>query len=88
MIVSQTIISDALHLLQATYTEPIRVYDPEVYNPLCLCGAAAAEGMTEELLTNYTPEFFSNDEATLIMDVHELCGEILNQYDRMKEIEE
>jgi len=87
MIVSQTIISDALHLLEATYHQLIRVYDPEVYNPLCLCGAAAAEGMSEELLTNYTPEFFSNAEATLIMDVHELCGEILTQYDNMKEIE-
>ena len=87
MIISQTIISDALHLLQATYTELIRVYDPEVYNPLCLCGAAAAEGMSEQLLTNYTSDYFSDEEVILVMNVHDLCGDIIEQYDNMREIE-
>ena len=87
MIISQTIISDALQLLEATYTQLIRVYDPEVYNPLCLCGAAAAEGMSEELLTNYSPDYFSDEEVTLVMNVHDLCGAIIEQYDNMREIE-
>ena len=87
MIISQTIISDALQLLEATYTQLIRVYDPEVYNPLCLCGAAAAEGMTEQLLTNYTSDYFSDEEVILVMNVHDLCGDIIEQYDNMREIE-
>ena len=82
-----TTISDSLRLLEDTYKQLLRVYDPEVYNPLCLCGAAAAEGMTEELVTAYSLEFFSEEEAALVLDVHELCGEILNQYDNMREIE-
>ena len=87
MIISQTIISDALQLLEATYTQLISVYDPEVYNPLCLCGAAAAEGMTEQLLTNYTSDYFSDEEVILVMNVHDLCGDIIEQYDNMREIE-
>jgi len=84
---SSTTISDALRLLDETYIQLCQVYDPDVYNPLCLCGAAAAEGMTEELVSTYSLEFFSEEEAALVLDVHELCGDILNQYDNMKELE-
>ena len=84
---SSTTISDALRLLEDTYKQLLRVYDPDVYNPLCLCGAAAAEGMTEELVNTYSLDFFSEEEAALVLDVHELCGAILNQYDNMREIE-
>jgi len=87
MIQSTTVISDALNLLAATYSQLLAVYDPDLYNPLCLCGAAACEGVVEEMLTNYSPDLFTEFEIALVMDVHNLSGEILEQYDR-KEISE
>ena len=82
-----TIISDALNLLVATYNQLLALYDPDLYNPLCLCGAAACEGVVEEMLENYSPDLFTEFEVALIMDVHNLSGEILEQYNR-KEISE
>jgi hypothetical protein len=87
MIQSTTVISDALNLLAATYSQLLAVYDPDLYNPLCLCGAAACEGVVEEMLTSYSPDLFTEFEIALVMDVHNLSGEIIEQYDR-KEISE
>jgi len=84
---STTAISDSLNLLLATYNQLLAVYDPDIYNPLCLCGAAACEGVVEEMLEIYSPDLFTEFEVALIMDVHNLSGEIIEQYDR-KEISE
>mgnify|MGYP005656210345 CR=1 FL=1 len=83
----QTTISDAVILLEATYEQLIKVFDPEVYNPLCLCGAATCEGVVEEVLTRYSPELFTDAETALVINVHNFVGEIIDQYDDMKEIE-
>jgi hypothetical protein len=77
-------ISDTLALLEATRVSLEDAFTEE-YNPLCLFGAAAAEGVIEELLTNHPPHLFSDEEINLVMDVHELCGEILRQYEQLED---
>jgi len=79
---STTEISDALNLLATTYNQLLAVYDPDLYNPLCLCGAAACEGVVEEMLTNYSPDHFTEFEIALVVDVHNLSGEIIEQHDQ------
>ena len=80
---SHTSLSDSIDMLGATYTQLSITFDPEVFNPLCMCGAAAATALVEVLL-NHPPELFTEEEITLVVDVHDLAGEILEQYDTME----
>jgi len=81
---SHTSLSDSIDMLGDTYNQLNMVYDPEIFNPLCLCGAAAATALVEVLLT-HPPELFTDEEINLVVDVHALSGEILEQYDTMED---
>jgi len=80
---SHTSLSDSIDMLGDTYNQLNLAYDPEIFNPLCLCGAAAATALVEVLLT-HPPELFTEEEINLVVDVHDLAGEILKQYDTME----
>ena len=80
---SHTSLSDSIDMLGATYNQLSITFDPEVFNPLCMCGAAAATALVEVLL-NHPPELFTEEEINLVVDVHDLAGEILEQYDTME----
>lgn len=82
---STTRISDTMALIGETYEQLNAHYDPEVCNPLCLYGAAAAQGLVADLLDTYSPDFFDIEEREMVMDLYDLCGGILRQYEQMED---
>jgi hypothetical protein len=82
---STTKISDTMSLIVETYEQLSVHYDPEVCNPLCLYSAAAAQGLVANLLDTYSPDFFDLEETEMVIGLHDLCGEILRQYEQMED---
>jgi len=82
---STTKISDTLALIVETYDQLDAHFDPEVCNPLCLYGAAAASGIITDLLDTYPPNFFETEEIEIVVNLHNLCGDILRQYEHMED---
>ena len=80
-ITSTTHISDTLALISEIYEELDANYDPEVCNPLCLYGAAAAQGLVTDLIENNSPQLFDLAETEMVVDLHNLCGDIIRQFE-------
>ena len=67
---STTSISDLIALIREAYDQLDAHFDPYVYNPLCLYGAAAAQALIIDLLDTYSPDLFEVEEIEMVVGLH------------------